>query len=89
MAERQTDVESEGEQAVEVDSQPCESKVKQSAQYYAWTSTGTDTEDDDGDQDGEWTKGEEISTEDEATDDEDITQDQSDIQYAFSYYLVT
>ena len=59
--------------------QPHESKAKQSDQYYAWTSTDADTEAEDGDQGGNWTKGDEISTEDETTKDEGIIIDDQSI----------
>lgn len=75
LAERETDLETEEEQTEETGCQPPDKETKQlPAQYYAWSSTGTETEDDGGNQDGDWGPGEEPSTEDEAemcTEDED------------------
>ena len=62
MAGRETDQNGE-EQAEEVNSQPHESKAKQSIQYYACTSTQAE----EGDQDGDWTKRDKISVKDETT----------------------
>ena len=58
-----------------MNSQPHESNAKQSGQYYAWISIQAE----DGDQDGDWSKGDEISMEDKTTKDEDIIiDDQTD-----------
>ena len=43
-----------------MNSQPHESKAKQSVQYYTWTRIQAE----DGDQDGDWTKRDKISIED-------------------------
>lgn len=92
LAERETDLETEEEQTEETGCQPPDKETKQlPAQYYAWSSTGTETEDDGGNQDGDWAPGEEPSTEDEAemcTEDEDNTgEDQNEIKYVVSNTL--
>ena len=71
----------EEEESCQAGTKPIPSENKQSAQYYNWSSTGTETEDDGISQDEDYTPAEEITEEEYVESEEDFTEDEHDIRY--------
>ena len=76
----------EEEESCQAGTKPIPDENKQSAQYYNWSSTGTETEDDGVSQDENYTPAEEIIEEEYEEYEEDFTEDENDIKYVLKVH---
>ena len=74
----------EEEESCQAGTKPIPNENKQHAQYYNWSSTGTETEDDGVSQDEDYTPAEEIIEEECEEYEEDFTEDENDIKYVLT-----
>ena len=82
-----TEIEDEEEEdSCKADTKPIPNENKHSSQYYNWSSTGTETEDDGVSQDKDYTPAEEIIEEEYDESEEDFTEDENDIKYVLTVW---
>lgn len=88
-ADRDIETETDEEKDIEARTKPSEKgPTKASADYYAWSSTGTETEDDGGSNDRDWSSAEESMEGESTEDEEDLTEEETDIKYVYLHIFL-